>query len=49
MFTGIIECVGRIKHVTHDGGLMHLEIESPVSDELYVDQSVAHNGMCLSQ
>lgn len=48
MFTGIIECVGQITHVTNDGSLMHLEIESPISDELSVDQSVAHNGMCLT-
>lgn len=48
MFTGIIECVGQITHVRKEGNLLHLEIQSPISDELYVDQSVAHNGMCLT-
>lgn len=48
MFTGIVECIGQITNVVHENGLMHLEIMSPFSKDLHVDQSVAHNGMCLT-
>jgi len=48
MFTGIIESLGRIEHLERDGGNVHITVSSPISDELKVDQSVAHNGVCLT-
>ena len=48
MFTGIIEATGVIKSIETEGSNRHFEIESPVSGELRVDQSVAHNGVCLT-
>jgi len=48
MFTGIIEHMGRVKSLTHEGTNLHLEIESPLAGELKIDQSIAHNGVCLT-
>jgi len=48
MFTGIIETVGTVTQVTNTGTNRSFFIESPVSDELKVDQSVSHNGVCLT-
>jgi riboflavin synthase len=48
MFTGIIESLGRIKEITSNGTNRTFYIESPVSQELKVDQSVSHNGVCLT-
>ncbi len=48
MFTGIIECIGQIEKVNLDGTNVHLWVKSSISDELKVDQSVAHNGVCLT-
>jgi riboflavin synthase len=48
MFTGIIEQLGTIKNVVTEGSNRHFEITSPVSSELHVDQSVSHNGVCLT-
>ncbi len=48
MFTGIIESVGRVKKVEYDRSNMVLTIESAISKELKIDQSVAHNGACLT-
>lgn len=48
MFTGIIEANGRVKQVVHDQTNRHFQIESAISSELQVDQSVAHNGVCLT-
>ncbi len=48
MFTGIIECVATIKDIVHDGTNVHFVIESPIAEALKVDQSVAHNGVCLT-
>ncbi|QNJ97529.1 riboflavin synthase [Constantimarinum furrinae] len=48
MFTGIIEGIGKIKSKTPDGENIHFEVESPLSSELKIDQSVAHNGVCLT-
>lgn len=48
MFTGIIESVGKIKEMKEEGSNLHFCIESPISNELKVDQSVAHNGVCLT-
>ncbi|MCG2417471.1 riboflavin synthase [Aequorivita sp. F47161] len=48
MFTGIIETVGKIINLTKDGENLHIEVESSLSQELKIDQSVSHNGVCLT-
>lgn len=48
MFTGIIEAFGTIKAIVHDQSNLHITVESPFTKELKVDQSVAHNGICLT-
>jgi riboflavin synthase len=48
MFTGIIECMGRVVSTTRQDGNLVLRIESPISAELQVGQSVNHNGVCLT-
>jgi riboflavin synthase len=48
MFTGIVEATGRVRSVRKDGGNVHFEIEAPFLSELKIDQSVAHNGTCLT-
>lgn len=48
MFTGIIETMGIIASVSTDRGNRHFVIESDLAGELRVDQSVAHNGVCLT-
>lgn len=48
MFTGIIEAMGEIVKRTEAGTNLQLEIKSPLSNSLKIDQSVAHNGVCLT-
>lgn len=48
MFTGIIEDLGTVSGVKKDGGNLHLTIHSKITPELKIDQSVAHNGICLT-
>lgn len=48
MFTGIVEAVGTVERVIESGSNIDLVISSAISDELKVDQSVAHNGVCLT-
>jgi riboflavin synthase len=48
MFTGIIESVGTLKEIRPDGTNRHFYFESDISKELKVDQSVSHNGVCLT-
>ncbi|MGO3183028.1 MAG: riboflavin synthase [Aequorivita sp.] len=48
MFTGIIESVGEIAHLTKEGENLQIEIKSPLAQELKIDQSVSHNGVCLT-
>jgi riboflavin synthase len=48
MFTGIIETFGEIKALHKDGGNVHVTLASSITDELKIDQSVAHNGVCLT-
>lgn len=48
MFTGIIETLGIIRKIDNEGSNIHFTIESEISNELKVDQSVAHNGVCLT-
>jgi len=48
MFTGIIEQQGKVKAIETEGSNVHFFIEAPMAKELQVDQSVAHNGVCLT-
>ena len=48
MFTGIIENLGRVANLKSDQGNLHVTIESELASELKIDQSVAHNGVCLT-
>ncbi len=48
MFTGIVEATGLIKEMTRQGTNASFWIESPISQELKVDQSVSHSGVCLT-
>lgn len=48
MFTGIIEALGKVVSIKKEKENVHFEIESPFTHELKVDQSVAHNGVCLT-
>ncbi len=48
MFTGIIETLGIVTGLEKEGGNLHIKIESDISPELKIDQSVAHNGVCLT-
>ena len=48
MFTGIIESLGKITSVKADRGNIDFTIESDISRELKIDQSVSHNGVCLT-
>ena len=48
MFTGIIESIGLIKAIQKQGENYHYTVSSDISKELKIDQSVAHNGVCLT-
>ena len=48
MFTGIIETLGKVVAIKKEKTNVHITIESSISKELKVDQSVAHNGVCLT-
>lgn len=48
MFTGIIEASGRIVSLRPDKSNLQIFVESPISNELKIDQSVAHDGVCLT-
>ncbi|XZF12476.1 riboflavin synthase [Chitinophagaceae bacterium MMS25-I14] len=48
MFTGIIENMGTIARIDHNGSNTDFWISSAVTSELKIDQSVAHNGVCLT-
>lgn len=48
MFTGIVEGVGKLIKAEKDQSNLHLWIEADFCDELKIDQSVAHNGVCLT-
>jgi riboflavin synthase len=48
MFTGIIETLGIVKELKKEGDNLHLTIASDITQELKIDQSVAHNGVCLT-
>jgi riboflavin synthase len=48
MFTGIIESLGTIKSVEREGTNVHFTVASSISSALKIDQSVSHNGVCLT-
>ena len=48
MFTGIIESMGEIISLTSEGSNVHIEVKSKITHELKIDQSLAHNGVCLT-
>ena len=48
MFSGIVEEPGRVVSVTDEGGNRHIRVSCSFTDELRIDQSVAHNGVCLT-
>lgn len=48
MFTGIIETQGTIQNIKDEGTNRHITIQSAITHELKIDQSVAHDGVCLT-
>lgn len=48
MFTGIIEATGRLVSRETEGTNVHLTVECPLTPELHIDQSLAHDGVCLT-
>lgn len=48
MFTGIIETMGTIARIAHTGSNVDFHIQSDLTAQLKIDQSVAHNGVCLT-
>ncbi|WP_370089699.1 riboflavin synthase [Ekhidna sp.] len=48
MFTGIVETVGKVEEINQNGTNVDFCVSSPISDELKIDQSVSHNGVCLT-
>jgi len=48
MFTGIIESLGEVKQIVKEKDNLHITVTSNFTNELKVDQSVAHNGVCLT-
>jgi riboflavin synthase len=48
MFTGIIETLARVENLEYEGTNVHFTFSSSISGELKVDQSVSHNGVCLT-
>lgn len=48
MFSGIVEDMARVVEIMQEGGNLHLTLECSFARELKIDQSVAHNGVCLT-
>ena len=48
MFTGIIETIGDIRRIEKDGSNVHFDVFANITDELKIDQSIAHDGVCLT-
>jgi len=48
MFTGIIEDIGNIQQIEKEDQNLHITVSSNITSELKIDQSVAHNGICLT-
>ncbi len=48
MFTGIIESFGTVQKITQEGSNVHFDIQSELASELKIDQSLSHDGVCLT-
>ena len=48
MFTGIVETLGTIQEIKKENTNLHITVHSSITSELKIDQSVAHNGICLT-
>jgi riboflavin synthase len=48
MFTGIIETLGNVVEIRKDRDNIHITVDSSITNELKIDQSVSHNGICLT-
>lgn len=48
MFTGIIEDMGIVTHIERELDNLHITLKSHITSELKIDQSIAHNGVCLT-
>lgn len=48
MFTGIIETIGTVTNLTSEKENLHITVKSDITNELKIDQSVSHNGVCLT-
>lgn len=48
MFTGIVETMGEVVNITREGSNVHFDVKADITSELQIDQSVAHNGACLT-
>lgn len=48
MFTGIIESMGRLESIEKEGSNIHFSLSCDFTNELKIDQSLAHNGVCLT-
>ena len=48
MFTGIIENLATVIKIVKDKGNIHITVKSDIAKELKIDQSLAHNGVCLT-
>lgn len=48
MFTGIIETIGTVTQLQKEATNLHISLKSAITSELKIDQSVAHNGVCLT-
>jgi riboflavin synthase len=48
MFSGIVEAIGKVEKIAELGSNIELTISSPISKEAYIDQSITHNGVCLT-
>ncbi len=48
MFTGIIESMGIVREIKKDNDNLHITVSSAITNELRIDQSVSHNGVCLT-
>ena len=48
MFSGIVEATAQVVAIEHDRDNIHFTLRCPFASELHIDQSVAHNGVCLT-
>jgi len=48
LFTGIIETLGKVTQLKREQGNLHISVQSQIANDLKIDQSVSHNGVCLT-